>query len=148
MWTVSNGSKQIHLQCLACGETTKGPIKHSEFTAEQLATMPAFDLALRDKSRSGITLEDKIGRELFLARRARERIEMTERYREYLLSPEWAEKRRLILIRDGYLCQGCLQRDATEVHHLTYDHVYNEFMFELTSVCSICHPRIHGIVRR
>jgi hypothetical protein len=29
------------------------------------------------------------------------------------------------------------------VHHLTYAHVFNEFLFELMAVCDECHDRLH-----
>lgn len=48
-----------------------------------------------------------------------------------------------MLTRDNYLCQGCRVRRATQVHHLTYDHVGNEFLFELVAICETCHTRLH-----
>jgi hypothetical protein len=39
------------------------------------------------------------------------------RYERHLVSPEWRALRDLILWRNGRLCQGCLSRQATEVHH-------------------------------
>lgn len=69
----------------------------------------------------------------------------TERYREYLKSDQWLHRRDLVLERDQYKCQACLCNKATQVHHLTYNHVYEEFMYELTSVCESCHRRIHGL---
>jgi 5-methylcytosine-specific restriction endonuclease McrA len=65
-------------------------------------------------------------------------------YLEYLQSPQWARTRAAVFQRDRKICQGCLKVQATEVHHLTYKHVYSEFMFELVSLCSDCHDRIHG----
>jgi len=65
-------------------------------------------------------------------------------YQLYLLSATWEQKRQLVLKRDNHLCQGCLTNKATEVHHLTYDHKYNEFMFELISICGPCHRRYHN----
>jgi 5-methylcytosine-specific restriction endonuclease McrA len=68
----------------------------------------------------------------------------TQKYRDYLKSPKWWLIRDLVLKRDKRLCQGCLTNEATQVHHLTYRHLFNEFMFELISVCSACHQRLHG----
>lgn len=65
-------------------------------------------------------------------------------YSEYILSAEWRDKRNMVLERDGYLCQGCLRNKATQVHHLTYEHLGCEFMWELVSVCDECHRRFHG----
>ncbi len=67
----------------------------------------------------------------------------TDEYDVYLASPEWQAKRAKILKRANGICEGCLERKATQVHHLTYEHVYHEFMFELIAVCDKCHARLH-----
>ena len=41
------------------------------------------------------------------------------------------------------LCEGCRRRPATEVHHLTYEHVGDELLWELKAVCDHCHRRCH-----
>lgn len=63
-------------------------------------------------------------------------------YAEYLKSPEWKEKRKMVMQRDKYICQSCLVEDAREVHHLTYRHLYNEPLFDLVAVCRDCHQSI------
>lgn len=69
-------------------------------------------------------------------------------HNDYLKSTTWQEKREEVLRRDGYLCQACLKRKATEVHHLTYDHYKNEPLYELISVCHSCHQAITEIDRK
>lgn len=64
------------------------------------------------------------------------------KYRAYLMSPEWKRKRLMVLKRDNNTCQSCLSRRAIDVHHLTYDHIYNEPLFDLVSVCRDCHESI------
>lgn len=65
-------------------------------------------------------------------------------HNEYLQTSQWKNIRQKVLQRDNFLCQGCLENRATEVHHLTYAHHKNELMFELISVCYDCHHnRIH-----
>ena len=74
------------------------------------------------------------------------RAESTSRkwlYRAYLLSPEWAEKRGLVMDRCSHTCEGCGKRRAVHVHHKTYDHLGDEFLFELIGLCEECHERIH-----
>ena len=66
-------------------------------------------------------------------------------YQEYLKSPEWQARRLKVLQRDRHLCQGCLERPASEVHHITYRNLRREFCFELISLCTGCHRRLHGI---
>ena len=64
-------------------------------------------------------------------------------YNSYLESDEWREKRKFVLERDGYQCQGCLKEDATQVHHLSYKNVGEELMYQLTSLCDFCHEKAH-----
>jgi hypothetical protein len=47
-------------------------------------------------------------------------------YARYLASDEWRNSR------------------ATQVHHRTYQNIFNEFLFELVAVCAQCHHGIHG----
>lgn len=62
-------------------------------------------------------------------------------YQEYLASPEWARIRDRVLQQYGYRCQGCWDQEANQVHHLTYEHLGNELMFELLPLCGACHTR-------
>jgi 5-methylcytosine-specific restriction endonuclease McrA len=79
------------------------------------------------------------------AERARQDAEWHARYAEYLESPEWAERRERVMRRAGWICEGCGARRATEVHHLTYEHVRKEFLWELRAVCRDCHERFHDV---
>ena len=83
-------------------------------------------------------------REHYESQRRSEQESWFEQYNEYLKSSEWRSRRQRVLDRDGHLCQACLRRKATQVHHLTYEHVGNEPLFELTSVCRVCHEAIHS----
>lgn len=65
-------------------------------------------------------------------------------YRAYLRTPEWQERRLLVLQRAGYICEGCLKAPATQVHHMSYEHCGDEFAWELRAVCDPCHDRYHG----
>lgn len=65
-------------------------------------------------------------------------------YTDYLNSAEWTARREKVMQRAGGICEGCRQRPATEVHHLSYEHVTQEFLFELVAICGDCHARWHG----
>lgn len=67
-----------------------------------------------------------------------------EQYTEYLQSQEWWDRRNKVMERACGLCEGCRQREPVEVHHLTYEHVTQEFLWELVALCAPCHERIHG----
>ncbi len=62
--------------------------------------------------------------------------------RRYYRTPQWQDFKERVFRRDGYRCQACLQADATQVHHLTYDNWRNERMWQLVAVCLPCHERI------
>jgi 5-methylcytosine-specific restriction endonuclease McrA len=51
--------------------------------------------------------------------------------------------RNRVIKRDGGLCRGCSEAPATQVHHLTYEHIGNEFDWELVAICRRCHQRYH-----
>jgi hypothetical protein len=61
----------------------------------------------------------------------------------YLKTPEWKAKRDRVMKRANGLCEGCLIRPATEVHHRYYGDYPNEFMFDLLALCDDCHDRLH-----
>lgn len=125
---LSNGSVSLVSQCLTCGSSVGQPVAHHRVTARLFD----WDDDLKDRwsaARSG-TREQ---------RRAAARLA----YQEYLKSDEWAERRTLVLLRAAGKCEGCGQAGATQVHHLTYAHVFEEFLFELIAVCRGCHERLH-----
>lgn len=66
-----------------------------------------------------------------------------ELYADYLKSRRWADRREKVLRRAQFRCEGCGDQPATEVHHLTYEHVTQEFLFELIALCRGCHERLH-----
>jgi hypothetical protein len=123
-------------QCLDCGIAT------TQFLKKELLPAGASEWdASWDTRRTEAFEAERMSREIDFSK-ARE--EHAERYREYLKTDGWRRKRDHILRRDEYLCQGCLSRPATQVHHLTYEHIFEEFALELVSLCGHCHARIHG----
>lgn len=64
-------------------------------------------------------------------------------YGAYLASREWGIKKRLVRQRSGGNCERCGQ-PATEVHHLTYERLYNERLTDLLHVCHECHEFLSG----
>lgn len=67
-------------------------------------------------------------------------------YRSYLLSSAWREKRMVVLARDRGRCVcGAV---ASDVHHKTYDRIFNEQLEDLLAVCRPCHDEIHEIRTR
>lgn len=62
----------------------------------------------------------------------------------YLASSEWRMKRKLVLDRCHYVCEGCGLQAAVEVHHRTYRRWQQEMLFDLVGLCAGCHARLHG----
>ena len=65
-------------------------------------------------------------------------------YNSYLETAAWTRIRSLVFKRAVGTCEACGVRPPTQVHHLTYDHVTAEFLFELVAVCTACHQRLHA----
>ena len=136
--TYSNSSIHYVEQCLRCGMALRSHKHDSNRVAQAKlhGAIPAFDETLQDEflklamSRSRNLREDQ-------------RADWWQWYTEYLKTPKWAAKRTACLRRDQYICQGCRNHRATQVHHLTYAHAGDEFLFELISLCINCHDRIH-----
>jgi len=123
---------------LQCGELV-GPF-HPQ-TGIDIEQVSLVDYALMEEHDEKRRRENEASRE-------RDRLDRHLLYEGYLKSPRWQEVREKVFRRDGGLCQGCLQAQATEVHHMSYDHAFNELAFELVSVCRDCHERIHGLGER
>lgn len=65
-------------------------------------------------------------------------------YAQYMNSPGWAAKRRLVLIRDGFQCQDCGQvLGPMHVHHMTYEHLGEEPLWDLITLCQDHHEERH-----
>jgi 5-methylcytosine-specific restriction endonuclease McrA len=79
------------------------------------------------------------------AERKRQEEQRRYDYEAYPLTPEWADIRKKIFKRANGICEGCGTEPAEQVHHLTYEHCRNEFLWELVAVCRHCHLSVHGV---
>lgn len=137
-----DGSIAVYRQCSHCGKAF-GAAKRDSFSA----TLPPFDEELAEERYQELRHKLDDLRESLLARQraaheARDG-EWWDWYNAYLDSPEWKQKRSRVLDRADGICEGCGINRASQVHHLTYKNVGNEFLFELVAVCNICHERLH-----
>jgi predicted transcriptional regulator len=64
-------------------------------------------------------------------------------YLDYLLSDEWKDKANKVKERDGNQCVQCGSDKQLEVHHLTYDNIYEEPLEDLVTLCHTCHEKEH-----
>jgi len=131
---------QYKKQCLVCGRAASNPIKHTEV----LVFPPEWDESIAMRWDTAARARHAADREARIGQITTESLTRREWYSRYLESPEWRELRRLVLIRDRNICQGCLTARAVEVHHLTYDHIGRELLYELVSLCSSCHTKAHS----
>lgn len=81
------------------------------------------------------------------AERESELRQRREQYNAYLRSDSWKRRREKVLRRAGGTCEACLERPAVQVHHVTYEHIFNEPCFELRAVCIQCHDAITELDR-
>jgi 5-methylcytosine-specific restriction endonuclease McrA len=76
-------------------------------------------------------------------------------YKIYLKSDKWAEKRKVILKRDGYRCTKCgsdgketdwrgRRINPLQIDHTSYKHAGHELNEELRVLCRSCHAKRHG----
>lgn len=66
-----------------------------------------------------------------------------EAYQRHLESEKWKSLRRRVWDRCGGVCEGCAERTAVELHHLTYARLGHELLTDLVALCEGCHDRAH-----
>jgi hypothetical protein len=136
----SNGVVAYWRQCLTCFQVVGTAIKRSEAPAD----CPIFDEEARNRYWEERQVQYEVERDASVERANRD---WWRRYSEYLDSDEWRRKRELVLARDLHRCQARLDGcsiHATQVHHLTYRHAFNEPLFDLVAVCLSCHEALHS----
>ncbi|UAB78651.1 HNH endonuclease [Erythrobacter sp. SCSIO 43205] len=134
----SNGQPNYRLQCTKCGFHEGAWIAKTKI--RDLDSVPegssnAYDDYYDGRRRAWSVVQS----DHFAQQDSQNALE----YQEYLNSSEWRDKREKVLKRANGTCEGCLDRAATEVHHITYEHIGEEFLWELRAVCQQCHDRIH-----
>lgn len=121
-------------QCLACGAES-GTVKASEAERLRLPTSPWDDAIVKRWSDAR--------HQVYVEQREDEKAEWFRKYSEYLKTPAWQAKRQKVLKRANGICEGCGEKPPVQVHHKTYEHVGDEFLWELAAVCMDCHERAH-----
>jgi ribosomal protein S27AE len=145
---ISNGVLTAWHQCQRCGKGVRAVKRDSA----EIATWQAQNGLLGEWSEE-IRINWEAGRERLWRQQQAERemekrrndADWRRRYLDHLDSPAWWDRRKLVLKRAGNMCEGCGVVMAAEVHHLTYEHMGDEFLFELVALCRACHARYHGL---
>lgn len=128
---------QIKWQCSKCGRSIGTAIRHDQVVS--IEALDPWDEVLVERQRALGNSQRSEAAHL----KEMEWADKRERYREYLRSSMWRDKRSRVMARADGLCEGCRVEEATEVHHLSYTHIYAEFLFELVALCRDCHERWH-----
>lgn len=137
-WTQKDGSAAIVGQCQRCGQRRGAAVRVENRAAIQPADLTLIaDFAAATKER----LRDVAIRHIEVA--DKKDSEFWVKYNAYLITPAWQRRRQLVLKRCGGICEGCGEAPASQVHHTTYEHVCEEFLFELQGLCFDCHERFH-----
>lgn len=136
----TNGSMLLTYQCRDCGQidyakTGRGPWVAKPATVD-LESLPEWNDEVQRRSVEAVRLQAE-------AQRAERDEAWWREYHDYLESRAWRQKRARVLERDGHLCQGCLDAVATDIHHMTYDRLFNELLCDLVSLCPDCHQLCH-----
>jgi hypothetical protein len=136
------GGGAVHFcqQCLECGRSIGTALKKTK----ELENSPDWDVTAEQNyvDRREAARLDVIQKHV---RIQRDRLDGFKReYERYLKTEAWALRRGKVLKRAAGICEGCLERTATQIHHKTYNHIQDEFMFELIAVCDECHLRLHA----
>jgi 5-methylcytosine-specific restriction endonuclease McrA len=141
-WVNAGGATVYKRYCRECGTTLSEAIKHEDAQREGVNLDLTKDILA---SRSNAYRSERQSQLDKIKRDAAERVQPAarEEYDDYLRSPRWKSKCALIMKRAGGLCEGCLSRRADQVHHTTYEHLGNEFAFQLIAICDPCHTRLH-----
>lgn len=136
--TIQGGGLQFRWQCLNCGRATTDAISHS--VIKNSDSLPAWDNDLNEN------FEDWSRKQAVIKRVQATAFGLTfsfEEHSRYLRTAIWQSKRALVMQRSRGKREGCGIRDADHVHHLTYAHWKDEFLWELVAVCLPCHERFH-----
>lgn len=140
--TLRSGVVIFALQCLSCGRQIRA-VKKDSPEVQALTDARPFDETLQAAWDERVRAFYQNRRLVEQVQREQERADWWERYTAYLKTTEWRVKRQAVMTRANNWCEGCAMRPAVQVHHLSYAHMGNEFLFELVAVCLECHTRIH-----
>jgi len=136
----SNGGKTYYPQCKKCGMQADYIGSSKLSIAEKSAAEQFNERASRahwDAMQSHMAKWDA-------SIRIRQKEKWWAWYDQYLQSEIWRKKRVSVMARSNGICSACRCAQATQVHHMTYDRVGAEPLFDLVAVCDSCHEQLHG----
>ena len=135
-----NGRPYIAEQCVKCGSRVGNFHSAKNFLHSELEALPLWnrDLETGYSKRKFAEMSS-----LWQAEKDKEDDAWWHRYEAHLQSPKWKALRKKVIERAKGICEGCGQNKATQAHHLNYERVGNEMLFDLVAVCESCHKKVH-----
>lgn len=134
----ANGSVMFAYQCLECGRAASQWLKR-EVVGDPSA-LGEWDSALSEVRFSELSE----ARQQAIEQRMQER---RAEYSAYRKTEKWKAIRSRVLSRSRGMCEGCGISPADDIHHLTYQNLGDEFLFQLVALCRPCHDRLHNAQR-
>jgi 5-methylcytosine-specific restriction endonuclease McrA len=141
----SNNTEEFRNQCKKCGVQVGKAIRKDTLSAQDRAEMPLWNDEIGKSFHDAMAARSNA---LYQEDEKRSLEEWQAQYDAYRRTPEWRARRQLVLLRAHGICEGCRSAPATEVHHLYYDSLGEEFLFDLVAICEKCHARFHGRMDR
>jgi hypothetical protein len=140
--TLKGGRTSLFFQCLVCGQAVGAA---QAKTLPPLGSAPTWDVVLEKRFTGVRDRFHEACRANHEAAVAAEQAAWEELYARHVNpgNPAWQRLRRKVLGRCDGVCEGCMERPAVHLHHLTYAHLGNELLFELRAVCLDCHRILH-----
>ncbi len=131
---------EIREQCNRCGDKVGHGIRKATMKQLEIDALPIWDdqIGIRRCAERNRFHTETLNRE-----KKRLLDNWRWRYDNYLESPEWKQRRNLVMLRAQGICEGCRLAQAIDVHHLTYADAGEEFLFQLVALCRKCHDRWH-----
>lgn len=139
----------VYIQCDACGASIGSPLPRNAFPGWH--NLPgwvegqyeAFNEA-RLAFRWARTNESLVAHEIDLREQSVSYATRQAEYAEWCEnSEEWHALRKLIMWRSRGICEACLAKSATVVHHMTYQLGVLPPAWYLRATCDDCHSRLH-----
>jgi len=143
-----NGGRHQRKACLRCKEiSTKSVPKDANFKTYQYCSYHNWQKLKQQKEQLSDRLRLELNQSLDLIREKldeKNKKEFHEKHSYHIKTDKWRMLRKQIIERENNICQGCRKAPIQEIHHDTYVHLENEFLFQLIGLCHNCHSRFHN----
>lgn len=138
---INSVTPQIVRICQECAMQFGGPVSHKEAPLlESIPWLGSFTHAMYEQQRREEWAQSQVK---LYSNVDNIQLYNFSSYQDYLASEDWHKIRGKVMKRANQICEGCAEAKATAVHHLSYTHIGDEFLWELAAICGPCHDRAH-----